>query len=275
MHLETGPWRRLTDRTWVATCQPAGVNVGLVVGDDHVLLVDTGSHPDQGRDLTASAAEVAGRAVDRVVVTHWHWDHWFGLSGVDAELSIGHEALDGVRDHEDFVADAQERGVEPSLPSRLITLAAALDLGGVRAEVVHFGPAHTAGDLAVIVPGENVVFAGDLLEQGADPAFGHDSGVGTWPAFLDGILGASNDDTQFVPGHGEVVDRFFVFRQRAEIAMLFTEGERLARAGTKLTDAYAATEWPFSQATVDAALDLVYAELAAKGIEPRTHLPMA
>lgn len=275
MHLSTGPWRQLTERTWLATCEPAGVNVGLVVGDDHVLLIDTGSHPEQGRDLAASAARIAGRPVDRVVVTHWHWDHWFGLGGVDVEHSIGHEALDAARDHPEFVADASERGVEAVLPSRLIALAAALDLGGVRAEVVHFGPAHTAGDLAVLVPGENVVFAGDLLEEGADPSFGHDSGVRTWPAFLDGILGATNDATQFVPGHGDTVDRFFVFRQRAEIAMLFTEGERLARSGTKLEDAYAATEWPFSETTVASALELVYAELAAKGIRPRTHLPFA
>lgn len=262
MDFVTGPWQQLTARTWVARCEPARVNVGLVVGDEHVLMIDTGSTPAQGRELAESAAVVAGRPVDRVVLTHAHWDHWYGLAGVGAEVSIGHESL---------TVDVPDEAVAPNTP---ISLVKGLDLGGVRVEIVHFGPAHTQGDLMVMVPAEDVIFVGDLLEEGADPAFGDDTRVRSWPTVLDGALGAASEGTRFVPGHGEVVDRMFAFVQRAQIAMLYSEGERLARRGLSVDDAVGAAGWPFADDTVRAALTRVYAELSAKGLTASRQLPL-
>ncbi|NHB83803.1 hypothetical protein G7085_01430 [Tessaracoccus sp. HDW20] len=91
---------------------------------------------------------------------------------------------------------------------------------------------------------------------------------------LDGVLGASTGSTLFVPGHGRVVDRDFAFVQRAEIAMIYSQTEMLIQQGTRLEDAAAATEWPFTAETLAVALPKAYAELKAKGIEPKTQLPI-
>ena len=57
--------------------------------------------------------------------------------------------------------------------------------------------------------------------------------------------------------------------------MLYGNTEMLIQQGTKLQDAAAASEWPFTQDTLTVALPLIYAELEAMGIKPRTQLPIS
>ena len=94
----------------------------------------------------------------------------------------------------------------------------AIDLGGRRVEIAHLGRGHTGGDLIVVVADAQVVFAGDLIESAGPPQFGPDSYGAEWAATLDGLIGVMTDATIAVPGHGDPVDREFVFEQRGRIA---------------------------------------------------------
>ncbi len=271
-----GEWRELAPGIHVATCEPDRVNVGLIVGADAAMLVDAGSTPEQGAELAAQARTIAHVPVTHVVITHNHHDHWFGLSGIDGVISIAHENLltEPSRATREF---ADSIGLEPlPEPSTTFSIAKAIDLGGgTLVEMVHFGGAHTNSDVLVLVPSAKVIFAGDMLESGGDPQFDETSNIKNWPTALDGVLGAANEKTIFVPGHGHEVDRDFAFIQRAEIGMLYGNTEMLIQQGTKLQDAAEANEWPFSRATLDVALPLIYAELEAAGIKPRTQLPIS
>lgn len=249
-------WTPVTDRVYVTALEPHRVNVGLVVGRDAALLVDAGNTPAQGTDLVRSAEELAGVPVTHVVLTHGHADHVGGLPGMVGLTSIGHEDL----------TDAE--------PTEVFSMARAVDLGGQRVELLHFGRAHTRADVVVFVPGENVVFAGDLLEEGADPQVDETTSLANWPTVLDGVLGASNAGTRFVPGHGAVVDRDFAFVQRAEVAMLYSSSEMLIQQGVTAEEAATAVEWPFSAETLAVALPKAYAELAEKGVVPKRQLPI-
>lgn len=300
---EIGTWTQPTrdgapiEGIWVMACEPEGVNIGLVAGADQVLVVDTGSSPEQGRQIAESVRDLLGRQVDHVVITHAHWDHLWGLAGFDGAESHAHESVeeslawaggDEARElREQLNVDASEL-VAPTHP---ISLVHALDLGDLRVELLHFGPAHTQGDLLVSIPSRKVWFTGDLLETSGDPQFDATSSIETWPMALDGILGGATDDHRYVPGHGPVATRMDVFEQRANISMLYGAGEQLVRRGVKLDAALKAIdnpldengnprpsasewEWPFSTETVKAALPKVYAELAAHGMTPRTQLPL-
>lgn len=268
-------WREITARVFIATLDPERVNVGLVVGDDAALLVDAGSSPQQGAALLASATSQAGVPVSHVVITHNHWDHWFGLAGMPGIHSIAQENLVDTRPSEDTSAKASELNLEElPAPSETFAMAKVVKLAGLHIEILHFGGGHTNCDSFVFVPSENVLFTGDLLEQGADPQFDETSRIKDWPNTLDGVLGATNENTHFIPGHGDVVDRTFAFIQRAEIGMLYGNTEYLIGQGTKLEDAAAASEWPFTNETLAVALPLIYSELAAKGLKPRTQLPI-
>jgi glyoxylase-like metal-dependent hydrolase (beta-lactamase superfamily II) len=65
------------------------------------------------------------------------------------------------------------------------------------------------------VPDAGVVFAGDLVEQGAPPDL-ENAVVPEWPATLDAVLAL--EPRIVVPGHGDPVDPAFVAKQRAELA---------------------------------------------------------
>ena len=276
-HAHLGSFQPVADGVFVAVAEPAAVNVGLVVGAESALVVDTGCSPAQGAAIRRAAEDVAGVPVAAVVVTHWHWDHWFGLAGFAGVASYGHESLLGRLDDPDLPALAAEHGLAGSdvvAPSGPFALARVIDLGGRRVELVHFGRGHTEGDVVAVVPDANLVFVGDLLEQSGPPSIGPDSHLKLWPSAVDGVLGLVDEDTVIVPGHGTTIDRLFAFDQRARISGLYGQVEHLVRRGIKPEVAYEAGEWPFDEAVVRAALPLAYAELAAAGLVPRTQLPL-
>jgi glyoxylase-like metal-dependent hydrolase (beta-lactamase superfamily II) len=217
------------------------VTIGLVVGSDGVLLVDTGATPREGAELRAQVEALTGRAVTHVVLTHGHFDHVFGSAAftdarVYGEASLG-EALR--RDRDALRDDAVGHGADPHEaaaaadalvpPNRQVAGEAVLDLGERPVRLVHPGPGHTAHDLAVVVPGctasdPTVVFCGDLVEESGEPQAGTDAVPADWPAALDALLALGGETGRYVPGHGAVVDARFLRAQRDALAARFAAG---------------------------------------------------
>ncbi len=216
-----GVWQPVAPGVFRAVAEPETVNLGLIVGDHSALLVDTGSSPNQGRVVRESISAVTDRPLVGVVVTHWHFDHAFGLAAFVNVSTIGHESVRGRLESPESAAEAVRLGVEPvalAAPTREIVVAMGVDLGGRRVEIAHLGEGHTGGDLVVVVPDADVIFAGDLIESAGPPSFGPDSKPDAWAGTLDGVIGLMTAATVLVPGHGEPVDREFVFEQRGRIA---------------------------------------------------------
>lgn len=285
--LALGGWQRVTTAgtdqppVFLAVAQPASVNIGLVVGNEGCLVVDTGSSPAQGRAIRAAVAEVTDLPIAGVVVTHAHFDHFFGLAGFDGVESYGHESLrDRLTDAglADVTAGLGFDAAELVAPSRQLVVAAAIDLGGVRVEIAHLGRGHTEGDLIVTVSTGTapvVVFAGDLVETAGSPWFGTDARPFEWPGTLDGVLGLLGPTTLLVPGHGEVVTRDPVFAQRGEIGAVAGEIQRLMESGIVLADAAEEGRWPFPAGNIADCLPPTYAMLASRGVrQTRSTLPL-
>jgi glyoxylase-like metal-dependent hydrolase (beta-lactamase superfamily II) len=255
---------------------PAEVRIGLVVGTDAALLIDAGATPGHGRLLRAAVAEVTSLPLTTVVLTHWHYDHAFGLAGVGVATAIAHESVTERLTGGEAAAEAARLGIDPGalrLPNREVAVAAAVDLGGgVRVEAVHLGRGHTDGDLVVVVPGTQVVFAGDLVESSGPPVYGPDSFPHEWPATLDGLLGLTTDSTAVLPGHGEAMNREAVFEQRSRVAAVSGEISRLAALGVPVEDAEARGEWALPFAAVRDGYPAGCAQVRAAG--PQQHLPL-
>ncbi len=231
-----GPWRAVATGVFRAVAEPDSVNLGLVVGTDGALLVDTGSSPGHGRAVRASLAAVTERPLVAAVVTHWHYDHAFGLAAFADLPTIGHESVRARLGSPEAAAEASALGVDPADligPNREIVVATAVDLGDRRVEIAHLGRGHTDGDLVVVVADADVVFAGDLIESAGPPSSGPDSVPGEWAGTLDGLIGLMTAKTIAVPGHGEPVGREFVFEQRGRIAMRAAESAGPAVPGTR------------------------------------------
>ena len=205
MEFSLTPFEELRPGAWRAVAQPAAVNIGLVTGTSGALLIDTGSSPAQGAQVRAAAEAMLDVPLVGVVVTHAHFDHYYGLAAFDDLPTYGHESLAAALSAEQVGEEATELGFDPDdlrAPNRPLALAKMVDLGDRYAEIVHFGRGHTAGDVVVVVPDLQLIFTGDLLEQSAPPAMGPDCHLKEWPAALDGILGLVNAGTLLVPGHG-------------------------------------------------------------------------
>ncbi|HEX4723147.1 MAG TPA: MBL fold metallo-hydrolase [Pseudonocardiaceae bacterium] len=225
-------WIELGDGVLVRRHRSLDQSIGLVVGDDGCLVVDTRGDLVAGAELAAAVREVT-RLPWTVVLTHSHWDHCFGTAEFQPTTIWAHELChadlmrsgieqrDNVARH--YAASGQpevaERllAVEPVLPDRLMRDRAELSVGGRRVVLSYFGPGHTDNDIVVQVPDAGVVFAGDLVEQGAPPSFS-DSHPLAWPTAVQGIIGLAPRVVS--PGHGEPVDLDFVIRQQAELTLI-------------------------------------------------------
>jgi glyoxylase-like metal-dependent hydrolase (beta-lactamase superfamily II) len=216
-----GSWREVRSGVYVAIAEPESVNLGLIVGSRGALLVDTGSSPAQGRTLRSSVGTVTDIPLTAVVVTHWHYDHAFGLAAFPDVPKIAHESVRSRLLSAEAAAEAERLSVDPhelGQPSVELAVATALDLGERRVEIAHLGRGHTDGDLVIVVPDADLLFAGDLLESAGPPSFGPDSVPDEWPATVDAVIGLMTAATLTIPGHGEPVGREFVFEQRGWIA---------------------------------------------------------
>jgi glyoxylase-like metal-dependent hydrolase (beta-lactamase superfamily II) len=223
-------WTEVGDQVFVRRHADLDLNCGLVVGMSGCLVIDTRSHLAQGRDLAEAVRAVTDRPWT-VVNTHAHYDHCFGNAAFRPATVWGHrrcaDALLTTADLQraEVVAALHAAGrieaadlvaaapIDP--PDELVDDSAVLDLGGRRVTLAHLGRGHTDGDLVVAV--DDVLFAGDLVEEGAPPAM-DDAFPLEWPATLTTVLGLVRGPV--VPGHGDVVDAAFVAGQRDELTAL-------------------------------------------------------
>lgn len=251
-----GDFEPVAEGIYVARLEPAGVNVGLAVGEEEALLIDAGTYPEQGAELMASAEKLAGVPVKHVVVTHAHWDHWFGATGLAAHVSepgaplpkgekkhLRHTIVGHAKLWSDDAADPAELarlGVPvPPAPRLAVSDRIDLDLGDAPVFVRHLGAAHTQRDLVAYLPTFGVLFAGDLVEESGDPQTDETSDPSGWVVALDRLVrivergeaelprkSGTHIGTIVIPGHGRPVDLDFVRAQRDWIARNLVSAEK-------------------------------------------------
>ena len=218
-------WKQLGDQTWVLQTDPFGVNSGLVVGTERALVIDTGSGPQQAAHILEQVRRLTQLPLC-VVNTHSHFDHFFGNAyfaahGVEDFWATARCAAVVSESGEEQRAEAArtepamaaDEGEHTSLlvPNKLVSGSPVdLDLGGLSVTLFHLGAGHTDNDL--LVGAGNVLFTGDLVEEGADPGF-EDSFPAEWIRTLGKISALDDLYDVFVPGHGVPVDAEFVLTQ--------------------------------------------------------------
>jgi glyoxylase-like metal-dependent hydrolase (beta-lactamase superfamily II) len=241
-----------------------------VLGEDHVLVIDTRTSHRQAEEIRADLRQLPGvgeRSISIVVNTHAHSDHCFGNRILRPASIWGHQLAaanlrrTGERQREALIREmpamaAEFREIEIDPPDQTFSERAELDLGGRTVELRYLGRGHTDGDIVVRVPDAAVLFAGDLLENGADPYYG-DAFPLDWPATAAVLVELA--DGPVVPGHGDVADRAFAERQAGEIGEI-VELARAVEAGDVSLDAAAGRHpWAFEPAR--AAIERALAQL--------------
>lgn len=223
-------WREIAEDVFVRRYPELDLTVGLVLGSERALVVDTRGDEAQGMELATAVREMTELPL-WVAITHGHFDHCFGTSAFGRVPVWAHrdcprflartadEQRAGWSAHyraegRDAVADALD-STRPVIPENPVDEPVVLDLGGRRVRLVPAGRGHTDHDLIVSVPDSRLVFAGDLLENGGPPDF-EDAYPHTWPECVDILLDMAPE--LLVAGHGEPVDADFARAQREQLA---------------------------------------------------------
>ena len=185
-------------------------NIGFIIGDETVAVIDPGGSFAEGSALRAAIRARTDRPIRYVILTHVHPDHIFGAAAFrdDHPDFVGHAKLPGAlaqrgdyylrRLHSNLGDEANGTEIVP--PTVLVADRLELDLGGRRLMLRAHGPAHTDNDLTVFDQNTRTFWLADLLFVDRIPVI--DGSLVGWLKQLDELTAISAD--RAVPGHGPV-----------------------------------------------------------------------
>ncbi len=227
-------------------------NSGVIIGDDSVMIVEAQATPRLANKVIACVRSVTDKPISHVVLTHYHAVRVLGASAFGADQIIMSETTRGQvveRGQEDWDSEFQRfprlfEGHEsiPGLtwPTTTFKDRMTVYLGNRRVDLMHLGRAHTAGDIVVHVPDENVMFTGDIVEYHSACYCG-DGHLKDWSATLDRIK-AFNVDA-IAPGRGDALVGHDMVNAALEntrdfVASTYAPAARVAARGGSLKDAW-------------------------------------
>jgi glyoxylase-like metal-dependent hydrolase (beta-lactamase superfamily II) len=244
--LREGQTRQVSPHVWVIMGFP---NIGIVVGNEATLVVDTGLGNPNGALIAREARKLSTRNQQLLLTTtHFHPEHAAGQGGFPAGTQVIRNKAqqdeleaDGQRMIDLFSSRSAQMGAlladaKVGKADTLFDKEATLDLGGVHARLYHFGAAHTLGDEIIFIPEDSLILPGDVVENRISPNIICNScSPRQWIAVLDQI--AKLKPQQVVPDHGELGSGALVAQERAFLADLDGRAVALKGEGVAVADA--------------------------------------
>lgn len=162
-----------------------------IAGSKRTLMVDGGVTPERAQEFVSLLRRETGHGVDFAAVTHWHWDHTFGLAGIDAPVIacantarhitrmlsydswsdeamyqriLAGEEIEVCARHIKMSYPGDQRGrITIRRPDIVFERALELDLGGLTCRLTLLPPVHTNDCVAIHVPERDALILGDCI----------------------------------------------------------------------------------------------------------------
>lgn len=223
-------------------------NAGVVTGEGEAVVIDALFSPPMTRNFRQALAAAGLPPVRTLVDTHHHVDHTLGNALFPEAVVVAHAKARAEMERVGLPKDRilaiaphfgpDLEGARVRLPDIGVEGPAAIWAGGRRMDLLHFGTAHTVGDVLVYLPAERVLFTGDVAFHYVTPlAFeGH---IGRWIEVCRRV--EAMDVDVVVPGHGPVGTRADVAKMRGYLELIhrearaaFDEGEPPEEAARRI-----------------------------------------
>ncbi len=229
-------------------------NSGVIIGDNSVMVIEAQATPRLAGKVIEKIRTVTDKPISHLALTHYHAVRVLGASAYGAGqiiMSDKARAMVAERGQEDWDSEFQRfprlfEGHEsiPGLtwPTTTFSDKMSVWLGKRRIDLMHLGRAHTAGDIVIHVPDENVMFTGDIVEYHSACYCG-DGHFADWPRTLERIAAFEVD--AIAPGRGdalvgrEMVDAA-ISLTRDFVASTYAPAARVAARGGSLKEAWEA-----------------------------------
>jgi glyoxylase-like metal-dependent hydrolase (beta-lactamase superfamily II) len=276
-----GYWRvghigvqKLTDNLYMM--EGLGGNVGVLITDEGVAVVDTMTFAMQGDAILARIAEITDKPVVAVINTHYHMDHTHG----NPAFAPGTKVVSTARTLEHLkTIDAdywRESPARELLPNETFDDVREITVGGKQVRLFHPGRGHTDGDLVAEFVSERVIHVGDLCFNGRWPRIDLVGGgsVRLWDETLGRVLGRDFD--RVIPGHGPVTDRAGLTKCQEFIRSLWSQTKAVVDRGGSLEQArqevdlssfQLSTIWYASSLNREFVIGTAYEEASGKKVE--------
>jgi len=217
-----------------------GGNVGVLVGDDGVLMIDDQFAPLTEKLVTA-VKTISKKPIKMLVNTHVHGDHTGGNENI-GKMGVEIIAHDNVRSR--LVKGVNGAPPSPAVGLPVVTFGDGIGLhyDGEDLEVGKLPPAHTDGDSYIKLTKADVIHVGDVFRTVGYPIVDGPNGgtvKGTLAA-LQKIIDMAGPNTKILPGHGVVVSRDQIASFRDAVAEAQNRVSALIKQGMTLPQVIAA-----------------------------------
>lgn len=200
-------------------------NAGFVVTDEGVVVFDALGTPALGYRLIQRIREVTDKPIKKVVISHYHADHIYGLQafkehGGNPEVIAQRQTLGYVGGSRASQGEAAKRRLKQRRkalfpwvdentylvpPDTTFDHEYTFKLGGLTFEIRHLGPAHAPGDSIMLVKEAGILFSGDVIYKGRIPFLDSpETDVRNWLKDLKYLASLEPAPRFIIPGHGAI-----------------------------------------------------------------------
>jgi glyoxylase-like metal-dependent hydrolase (beta-lactamase superfamily II) len=245
----SGKTREIAEHVYVIPDQRINVipNIGIIIGRDGVLVVDTGMGPRNAETVLGEVKKITSKPVAYLTITHFHPEHGMGAQAFPASTIIIYPTAQKTELLEKSAAMINQfsgvstgiadllKPVKIRMPNVTFSEEADVDLGDFPVRLLHWGSSHTRGDGFVFLPKQSIVFGGDVVVNRFFPIMADSDSSGTnWIEILGRL--EKLHPAIVVPGHGEVGDVGLITAMRDYLVFVRDRVQQMKSQGSSVMD---------------------------------------